>query len=202
MHRIILFVLFGVITLCGCSKTEHADSRAAVSTGPVISAEGAFGYRFGSECDERTTKRWKLAARGDMSIEATGHRLPISVDYFSLGYSPRSRKLCHIFASKSYGADSADKEIFADLDALLAPVSAAFSNELVKCQSFDLFRVDCSHYAFVDNDSVRVEVAASRRPDANCNWVTIDIIDKHLIQLADQENRADVKEKKGAFREW
>lgn len=180
-------------------------AEAENKTLPVITPRSYFGYRLGDEGGASTKssleRQGTIGPRGERSLTMDAKGLPAGLDSLTIGYSPKTVRLCCITALKNYDPRVTDTEMIADLESLYGLVKDAFTNEVVKCEDFDLHNPTKALYASVDNSNISLEICASRRSDAVCNWIEFDVADKRLIDLADCECRAMLEEGKDLFRE-
>lgn len=193
--------------LCGLIGFLEGTCLAEVEKGtpPAITPRSYFGYQLGGEGDatiKSSLERYgTIGPRGDRRLAREAEGLPVGLDSLTIGYSPKTIRCCCITATKSYGPRVMDKEIFADLEILYGMIKAAFTNEVVKSADFDLHNPPKALYASVENSDISLVIRASRRSDAICNWIEFDVADKRLVEIADNECSALLKEGKDLFRE-
>ena len=124
--------------LCGLMGVFVGTCLAEAENGtlPAITPRSYFGYRLGDECGALTKssleRHGTIGPRGERSLTMDAKGLPAGLDSLTIGYSPKTVRLCCITALKNYDPRVTDTEIVADLETLYGLVKDAFTNEVVR----------------------------------------------------------------------
>ena len=195
-----LFAFVGIVlVVCVCAVWPECPKDMPAT----IASDSFFGFKLGDECEaslwESRRRHGQIGPHGERCDTLRVQGLPAGLDTLTVGYTPKSARLCCLTALKSYEPNVTDAEVMADLVTLYDVVGVAFSNGVVRNPSFDLHNPPCALYASVENASLRLTIRASRRPDAICNWSELHVENEELLEVADRECRELQEEGRDPF---